>query len=213
MNRRNGLAVAFAGVVGAAAIRWPPHHLSVVKPTVCPGAGDRKFVDGAVESKILEVKRFLGVESQLAWMFENCFPNTLDTTVRLGVLGGEPDTFVITGDIPAMWLRDSTAQVWPYLSLVARDQHLKALITGVINRQSRCILIDPYANAFNYDGEGSEFEHDLTAMKPQLHKRKWEIDSLCYPVRLSHGYWKATGATTPFQTRARPAMRVVRKTI
>jgi len=212
MNRRNALAVAFAGVVGAAALRWPSPLFAAGTPAKRPAPADRKFVSAAVESKILEVKRFLGVESQLAWMFENCFPNTLDTTVRLGVLGGEPDTFVITGDIPAMWLRDSTAQVWPYLSLVARDQHLKALITGVINRQSRCILIDPYANAFNYDGEGSEFEHDLTAMKPELHERKWEIDSLCYPVRLSHGYWKVTGDTTPFQARWRQAMRVVIKT-
>jgi meiotically up-regulated gene 157 (Mug157) protein len=177
-----------------------------------PAVGQRKFTGEVVEAKIAEVKRFLGPDTELAWMFENCFPNTLDTTVRHGTLDGKPDTFVITGDIPAMWLRDSSAQVWPYLPLAKQDKKLQALLAGVIYRQTRCILIDPYANAFNYDSEGSEFEHDLTQMKPQLHERKWEIDSLCYPIRLAHGYWKATGDTTPFDIQWREAMRLVIKT-
>ena len=173
---------------------------------------DRKFRSEAVEAKIAEVKRALGADSELAWMFENCFPNTLDTTVQFGSLDGKPDTFVITGDIPAMWLRDSTAQVWPYLPLVRDDKALQQLIVGVIKRQTRSILIDPYANAFNFDAEGSEFDQDLTAMKPQLHERKWEIDSLCYPMRLAHGYWKATGETSPFDSPWRDSMRLVIKT-
>lgn len=176
-----------------------------------PAVAVRKFKSEAVEAQIAEVKRALGPDSELAWMFENCFPNTLDTTVRFGQLDGKPDTFVITGDIPAMWLRDSTAQVWPYLPLVRNDKPLQQLIVGVINRQTRCILIDPYANAFNFDSEGSEWDHDLTAMKPQLHERKWEIDSLCYPIRLAHEYWKITGDTSPFQADAvwHAAMRAV----
>ena len=177
-----------------------------------PAAGQRKFTSEAVEAKIAEVNRFLGPDTELAWMFENCFPNTLDTTVRHSTLEGKPDTFVITGDINAMWLRDSSAQVWPYLPLARQDKKLRTLLAGVIYRQTRCILIDPYANAFNYDSEGSEFNRDLTDMKPQLHERKWEIDSLCYPMRLAHGYWRATGDATPFDAQWREAMRVVIRT-
>jgi meiotically up-regulated gene 157 (Mug157) protein len=123
-----------------------------------------------------------------------------------------PDTFVITGDINAMWLRDSSAQVWPYLPLMKDDPNLGQLIAGVINRQTKCILIDPYANAFNDGPTGSEFEKDLTAMKPELHERKWEIDSLCYPVRLAYHYWKYTGDMSPFGADWKSAMRSVVKT-
>jgi meiotically up-regulated gene 157 (Mug157) protein len=210
LNRRE--AVKLAGMGIAAVATGPQMLFGEARQSNRPAAGERKFTSGAVEAKIAEVKRFLGPDSELAWMFENCFPNTLDTTVRHGTIEGKPDTFVITGDINAMWLRDSSAQVWPYLPLASRDKRLQALLAGVIYRQTRCILIDPYANAFNYDSEGSEFDHDLTQMKPQLHERKWGIDSLCYPIRLAHGYWKATGDATPFGTQWREAMRVVIKT-
>jgi meiotically up-regulated gene 157 (Mug157) protein len=100
-------------------------------PTHRPVAKDRKFVSDAVEAKIAEVKRTIA-DPELAWLFENCFPNTLDTTVRTGELDGKPDTFVITGDINAMWLRDSTAQVWPYLPLAKDDARLRRLLAGVI---------------------------------------------------------------------------------
>lgn len=171
----------------------------------------RKFQSKAVEDTIKEVKSFLG-DRELGWLFENCFPNTLDATVSFSQKDNRPDTFVITGDIHAMWLRDSTAQVWPYMSLTASDAGLKDLIAGVINRQVKCIHIDPYANAFN-DGPGqSEWMSDLTEMKPELHERKWEIDSLCYPVRLSHGYWKATGDTSVFDASWKEAMQLILKT-
>ena len=71
-------------------------------------------------------------------MFENCYPNTIDTTVDYEIIDGKPDTFIITGDIDAMWLRDSTAQVWPYLPLVKQDKKIKNLIKGLINRQAKC---------------------------------------------------------------------------
>ncbi len=162
-----------------------------------PPVGERKFTSPAVEEAIDEVKKAIS-NPELAWMFENCFPNTLDTTVDFSIVDDKPDTFVITGDINAMWLRDSTAQVWPYLSLVKNDQQLNQLFLGVLNRQAKCILIDPFANAFNKEATGSEWETDNTEMKPELHERKWEIDSLCYPVRLIYNYWKTTGNTTCF---------------
>jgi meiotically up-regulated gene 157 (Mug157) protein len=180
-------------------------------PTHRPVAKDRKFVSDAVEAKIAEVKRTIA-DPELAWLFENCFPNTLDTTVRTGELDGKPDTFVITGDINAMWLRDSTAQVWPYLPLAKDDARLRRLLAGVIYRQTRCILIDPYANAFNFGPTGSEWDKDHTRMKPELHERKWEIDSLCYPIRLAHGYWKATGDSSCFDQRWRSAAALILQT-
>lgn len=158
---------------------------------------ERLFTSTAVEHKINEVSSLLK-HPKLAWMFENCYPNTLETTVHYRILNGEPDTFVYTGDIHAMWLRDSGAQVFPYVELCADDPHLKAMIKGVILRQFKCILIDPYANAFNDGPTGGHWQSDDTDMKPELHERKWEIDSLCYPIRLAFAYWQATGDASIF---------------
>lgn len=172
---------------------------------------NRKFVSKAVDLKIDEVKKAIS-NHELAWMFENCFPNTLDTTVTYSEEDGRPDSFVITGDIHAMWLRDSTAQVWPYLPLVNDDEQLQKLFQGLINRQSKCINIDPYANAFNKGAEGSHWESDQTEMKPELHERKWEIDSLCYAIRLAYHYWKKTNDTTCFDANWVKAMKSVVRT-
>jgi hypothetical protein len=164
-----------------------------------------------VELTIERVRRELA-DPELATLFENCFPNTLDTTVDFRDVDGRPDTFVITGDIEAMWLRDSTAQVWPYLPLTSEDPELRRLVAGVINRQTRCILIDPYANAFNKDPGESPWKDDLTDMKPELHERKWEVDSLCYAIRLAYRYWRLTGDASPFDDGWREAMRLVLRT-
>jgi meiotically up-regulated gene 157 (Mug157) protein len=173
-----------------------------------PLPANRRFTSDAVENLIIEVKKAI-TDEEIAWLFENCYPNTLDTTVTVGELNGKPDTFVITGDIKAMWLRDSTAQVWPYLPLVTKDKELKKLIEGVIRRQTRCINIDPYANAFNKGRTGSPWITDKTTMKLDLHERKWEIDSLCYPIRLAHGYWQTTGDTAVFDDEWQKAARAV----
>lgn len=165
-----------------------------------PKKSDRLFTSQVVESEIVRVKKLL-TNPKLAWMFENCFPNTLDTTVRYRTTDGKDDTVVYTGDIHAMWLRDSGAQVWPYVQLANQDPHLKAMIAGTIRRQFKCIIIDPYANAFldpNDPNPDHQWMSDLTDMKPELHERKWEIDSLCYPLRLAYHYWKTTGDTSVF---------------
>src|SRR5665213_1933340 len=177
-----------------------------------PPLSERKFTSEAIEAAIKKIKKQIA-DPELAWLFENCFPNTLDTTVDFEVIKGKPDTYVITGDIDAMWLRDSTAQVWPYLSLIENDQHLQQLIKGVINRQVKCIHLDSYANAFYKDeNKISEWKSDLTEMKPGIHERKWEIDSLCYPIRLAHQYWKLTGDITPFDANWEEAIKLILKT-
>lgn len=176
-----------------------------------PPVAERRFTSTAVEETLLRVSREIS-DPELAWLFHNCFPNTLDTTVDFDPTGSKPDTFVITGDIEAMWLRDSTAQVWPYLPLVPDDPRLQELIRGVIHRQTRCIHIDPYANAFNKEPGESPWKDDLTEMRPELHERKWEIDSLCYPIRLAHAYWKTTGDASPFDMEWRGAMELVLRT-
>jgi uncharacterized protein len=166
----------------------------------------RKFTSPAVEKAIQRVKASCK-NPELAWMFENCFPNTLDTTVDFEMVDGRPDTYVITGDIDAMWLRDSTAQVWPYLPLMKEDSRLQQLIAGVINRQTRCILKDPCANAFYKDEtKSSDWKSDRTEMKPGVHERKWEIDSLCYPIRLAYHYHKTTGDAAPLNAAWRDAI-------
>ena len=176
-------------------------------PVVRTPADKRNFTSEAVEKAIKEFQANVK-QPELAWLFENCFPNTLDTTVHHTTVNGRPDTYVITGDIDAMWLRDSSAQVWPYLAFMAQDKSLQQLIAGVINKQTACVLKDPYANAFYNDPEKkSEWEKDHTDMKPGVHERKWEIDSLCYPIRLAYHYWKQTGDKSPFDAQWQQAIK------
>lgn len=177
-----------------------------------PELSKRKFVSTAVENTIKKVKKSIADE-ELAWIFENCFPNTLDTTVHYYQKNGKPYTYVITGDIDAMWLRDSSAQVFPYLSLVKDDEKLKNLLKGVINKQIEFVLLDPYANAFYDDNQKvSEWKNDYTEMKPGVHERKWEVDSLCYVMRLSYHYWKTTGDASIFDENWKNAMILILKT-
>ena len=163
-----------------------------------PPVEERAFVSPAVDAATEAIAAQL-THPKLAEMFRKCFPNTLDTTVHYAEdEDGRPDTYVYTGDIPAMWLRDSGAQVWPYLAYADEDEGLRKMIAGVINRQFKCILIDPYANAFNVDPVGPADKTDYPKPGPYVFERKWEIDSHCYPVRLAYAYWKKTGDTSVF---------------
>ncbi|MGZ3839189.1 MAG: glycoside hydrolase family 125 protein [Flavisolibacter sp.] len=171
----------------------------------------RHFRSEGVEKAIAEFAKKVK-DPELVWLFGNCFPNTLDTTVHFETIEGHPDTYVITGDIDAMWLRDSSAQVWPYLNFMKADPSLQALIAGVIYRQTKCVLKDPYANAFYRDEtKVSEWKSDFTKMKPGVHERKWEIDSLCYPIRLAYNYWTITGDAKPFDGEWKQAILTVLK--
>jgi len=212
MKRRTFLQQSTLAATGLLISPYAFSHAGADFPTVRVPATERKFNSPAVEKLISEIKNNIG-NKEIAWLFENCFPNTLDSTVEFETINGRPDTFVITGDIDAMWLRDSSAQVWPYLPLMKEDKNLQELVKGVINRQVHCILKDPYANAFYKDEKKiSEWKDDKTEMKPGIHERKWEIDSLCYPIRLAHGYWKATGDTSVFDGDWKQAMRLVYQT-
>ncbi|HRP45274.1 MAG TPA: glycoside hydrolase family 125 protein [Ginsengibacter sp.] len=213
MDRRK-----FIGLSAAAGLSTviPQQGYSFFKndfPVVRVPKNQRHFSSPAIEHIISEVSKNIK-NKELAWLFNNCFPNTLDTTVDFEMVNGRPDTFVITGDIDAMWLRDSSAQVWPYLSLCKEDKNLQLLIKGVINRQVHFIIKDPYANAFYKDEtKVSEWkETDITDMKPGVHERKWEIDSLCYPIRLAYGYWKETGDSAVFDKEWQHAMSLVIRT-
>jgi len=211
MNRRefirnspllvSGVALASAGWAAEAGF-----------PVVRTPVAKRKFKSGIVERMIDTIKARIG-NQELGWMFENCFPNALDTTVDFRVTDGRPDTFVRAGETDGMWLRDSAAQMWPYLPLMKNDFDLQKLIAGVINRQTRCILKDPYANAFLRDeNQVSQWKDDLTQMKPGVYERKWAVDSLCYPIRLAYQYWKASNSPTPFGAEWREAILLTVKT-
>ncbi len=171
----------------------------------------RRFTSDAVEETIKKAANQIG-DKDLYKLFCNCYPNTLDTTVFYKEVAGEPDTFIITGDIEAMWLRDSTAQVWPYLRLVSTDKKLSRMVEGVVNRQAASVLLDPFANAFNRGATGSHWESDLTKMNPYLHERKWEVDSLCYVIRLAYGFWKHAGNRNCFNEKWLKAMKLILKT-
>jgi meiotically up-regulated gene 157 (Mug157) protein len=172
----------------------------------------RNFSSKAIEEAIVEFQINVK-DKELTWLFNNCFPNTLDTTVKYTLKYGRPDTYVITGDIDAMWLRDSSAQVYSYLNFVKQDKALQQLLAGVINHQTACVLKDPYANAFYNDPtKVSEWAKDVTKMQPGIHERKWEIDSLCYPIRLAHKYWQLTGDASPFDEKWKSAIALTLKT-
>jgi len=131
-----------------------------------------------------------------AWARESCEKNlwmTLDTCLK------ELDdntSYVITGDIDAMWTRDSTAQVWPYLMMLEKHQedfeqktdeeksslvHLQKLLAGALRRQAKFILTDPYANAYTDKWEG-ETDRRLNR-GGYVFTGNWEVDSGTYFMR------------------------------
>ncbi|KHL92328.1 glycosyl hydrolase [Paenibacillus sp. IHB B 3415] len=150
--------------------------------------------------------RLESVQPELIPLFKQCYSNTLETTIERLEDG---TTFMITGDIPAMWLRDSSAQVRPYIQLAAEDAELAGMIRGLVMRQARYLLLDPYANAFNKEDSGAGHQQDLTRMGPWIWERKYELDSLCYPVQLLQDYWSATGDGSIFDETVHSMLKTI----
>jgi uncharacterized protein len=182
------------------------------EPWERPAVADRAAHSDAIELRIRTASARIA-DPNLRRLLEGTLPNTLDTTLVAGGSDERPDTFVLTGDIDAMWLRDSSAQVWPYLPSVRDDVDLDRLIRGVIHRQSDQILRDPYANAFLSDDRPSEWAGDETEMRPGVHERKWEPDSLLAFFRLSAAYAGASRSLRPFDTEWRGALELALRTL
>ena len=132
----------------------------VVHDTFCcrPPPSQRKFNSTIINSIINNVTSQLK-DPIIAKIFNCTFPNTLDTTVNYSE--SLNDTFIITGDINAMWLRDSTWQVAGYIDYANQDSHLKSMLIGLSNRLLNSVLIDPFANAFNYDNNSNGNQNDI----------------------------------------------------
>lgn len=150
-----------------------------------PPVEERLFTSSAVEYALEQIAPQI-LDQDLRRMFTQCLPDSLDTTVYYSEdeYGKSQDTFIVTGDIPAMWFRDSVNQMWPYLRYINEDIELQNLFIGLIYRLTKCILIDPYANAFERNYE--------------IWERKYELDSLCAFLRLSNGYFHETHDSVPY---------------
>ena len=164
----------------------------------------------SMQRQIGRVAKALGHVPRVAEMFAATFANTYTTTLRPQADGS---VFVITGDIPAMWLRNSAAQVRPYLRLAAEDAAFSDLIAGVVRRQMGYVLLDPYANAFNEAANGRCHNKDHTAMSDWVWERKYELNSLCTPLKLAHDLWRATGRTDHLDEPFAAAARAIVSTI
>ncbi len=151
---------------------------------------ERRQQYDSIERILQTVKEKLKGEERLAGIFENCYTNTLDRTIKR-----MPDgtAYVVTGDIPAMWLRDSAAQMRPYLIAAKEEPELLNILAGLSRRQFFYIGIDPYANAFNETDNGNCWSVDDTERNRWVWERKYEVDSLCYPLQFAYLLWKNTG--------------------
>ncbi len=167
--------------------------------------GELRPLPAALLAVLADVEHQLA-DANAAALFRNCFTSTWSTTMH-----HQPDgtTFVVTGDIPAMWLRDSAAQVRPYL-VAAGDPEVGSALVGVLRRQVRSVLLDPYANAFNAVPSGHHADpFDVPVPHPGVWERKYEVDSLCAPLQLAYALWKATGRADHLDEEFRAAARSI----
>jgi uncharacterized protein len=163
-----------------------------------PPLASRTFTSESVNNVIDKVSASIASD-QLKLLFQDCLPNTLDTTVQsFSESAGVDDAFVVTGDISAMWLRDSSRQIEPYFEILKAskpfDSHLYALLSGVKNRLIAYILHDAYANAFNFRANNAGHQSDQRAprMTALVFEGKYELDSLCSVLRVTNRLYNVT---------------------
>ncbi len=165
-------------------------------------------LSAAVQNHIEDNCKILrNYSEKLAQLYRNCYGSTIETALQPCEDG---EFFVLTGDIPAMWLRDSSAQVNHYVQL-CEDKEVATIVRGVLKRQFRYILTDPYANAFNVEANGKGMTQDRPQNGPWVWERKYEVDSLCYPIRLLYRYYKKTGDRSLIDGPFRDVLRTVLK--
>lgn len=179
---------------------------------VRPLPKDRAFYSPGLEAFLDETSQRIR-NPELRELFINTFANTLDTTAYNYIREGKSHTYIITGDIEAMWLRDSTAQVWHYLPLAKTFSDIEALLAGLIGNQVRCILLDQYANAFYDEEKLGVHATDITQMLPGVHERKWELNSLIYPIALAIEFWKVTQNSQPFDAQWQDSISLILSTL
>ncbi|KAI9836578.1 MAG: hypothetical protein M1819_001210 [Sarea resinae] len=195
-----------------------------------PALACRTFVSDLVEKVIEDLSQRL-VDKDLARIFENAFPNTLDTTVKWHIDGTEkksyrqdngkkwkaPQSFIVTGDINAEWLRDSTNQLAQYQVLAKKDKKIYSLILGAINTQAEFVIESPYCNAFQPPppsrlpptGNGQE-DTVHPAYEPSfVFECKYELDSLAHFLSLTNQFHKSTGSTEFLNSRWYEALRTI----
>ncbi len=143
--------------------------------------------------------------ARIGTMVTEALIRTIRDTITLGATGA----FVVTGDIPAMWLRDSTTQMTPYLRMLQDSPDLANLVAAVVRRQLSLLDHDSYANAFNDGPTGAHYEPDDVCDDPHVWEQKYELDSLAYPVTLAHALWRATGDTSALDERAHRVLGVI----
>eukprot|EP01063_Lacrimia_lanifica_P011007 TRINITY_DN17770_c0_g1_i1.p1 TRINITY_DN17770_c0_g1~~TRINITY_DN17770_c0_g1_i1.p1 ORF type:complete len:466 (+),score=121.04 TRINITY_DN17770_c0_g1_i1:54-1451(+) len=179
--RRSATAVLAVACVAVGAARL----------TGRPEPSKRAFVSPVVDEVVANISGRMK-DAELATLFTNCMPNTLDTTVQHA---GRNDSFIITGDITAMWLRDSSGQVTPYIKYLNQDPGLKAMLLGVLERQFSSLLLDVYANAYNYGKTGGDWQHDkrIPNMTKGVWEGKYELDSWAYVMENAYKVYNETG--------------------
>jgi meiotically up-regulated gene 157 (Mug157) protein len=182
----------------------------------------RTFTSPLVEKVIKDLNDRI-VDKDIARLFENAFPNTLDTTVRWHVDGTQPkvqrneahsdiyysmnegkwdgpQSFIVTGDINAEWLRDSTNQLAQYQPLAKKDKALETLILGAINTQAAFVVESPYCNAFQppppsglAPSDNGQQDFVMPSYEnSRVFECKYELDSLAAFLSLSNQFWKST---------------------